>query len=194
MDDKELTKTTTMIPVRLWTVEEYYRMADTGIIGPEERVELIEGQIIPLAAKNPAHSAITGKASDYLKELFSGLALVRIQEPVHLNSRSEPEPDIAVVRIEPRNYINDHPRPEQVFLLIEVSDSTLNFDLKNKSIIYAKAQIFNYWVIDVRAQRVFVFQEPEAKRYQQETVWGKNGILTVTAFPDIPILVENFFP
>lgn len=178
---------------RLWSVEEYHRMADSGILGPEERVELIEGQIIPMAAKNPPHSAITKQTADYLREILAGVADIRIQEPVHLSSRSEPEPDIAIVRIDPRNYIDHHPLPVEVFLLIEVADRTLKFDCKTKAALYAKAGIADYWVIDVKEQQVFVFREPGTKTYQQETVWRKNAVLRLSAFPDILVLVENFF-
>lgn len=179
---------------RLWTVEEYYQMAEAGILGPEERVELIEGHIIPMAAKNPPHSAITKHTADYLRDLVKGVADIRIQEPIHINSHSEPEPDIAVVRTAPRNYVDRHPTPEEVFLIIEVADSTLNFDRKNKAAIYAKAQIADYWVIDVRQKQIFVFREPTPIKYQHETVWDANTALVILQFPHIPILVKNFFP
>lgn len=169
-------------------------MTEAGILSPEERVELIEGHIVSMAAKNPPHSAITKYTADYLRDLVKGVADIRIQEPIHINSHSEPEPDIAVVRTDPRNYVERHPTPEEVFLIIEVADSTLNFDRKNKAAIYANAQIADYWVIDVRQQQVFVFREPTPKKYQYETVWDVNTTLVMLQFPAIPVLFKNFFP
>lgn len=179
---------------RLWTVEEYHRMAEAEILHPEERVELIEGEIITMAAKNPPHSAITKTTADYLRNLLEGLADIRIQEPIYLNQYSEPEPDIAVVRIDPRNYIDHHPRPEEVFLLLEVAETTLLFDRKRKAASYAKAQIADYWVIDVKQEQVFVLRQPGANTYQQESVWDKNATLSLIAFPNISVSLEKFFP
>lgn len=92
-----------------WTVQDYYRMSNLGVLKPDERTELIDGEIFLMAVKNPPHSAITKTASDYLRDLLRGKADVRIQEPVHLSDCSEPEPDIVLVRIKPRNYIERHP-------------------------------------------------------------------------------------
>lgn len=169
-------------------------MANKGILNPEERVELIEGVIMPMAAKKPPHSAITQSASDYLRELFLGMALVRVQEPIYLNSRSEPEPDIAIVRHDVRRYIDHHPTPEEVLLVVEVADRTLSFDCKRKVKLYSQAGIADYWVIDVKQQRVFVFRELADKTYQQETVWSKDAVVRAVAFPDIAVSLTRFFP
>ena len=184
----------TTIKQRLWTVEEYHRMVDTGILAPDERVELLEGQIVLMDAKKPLLSAITQWTADYLKTLLAGVADIRIHEPIHLNFCSEPEPDIAVVQLDSRNYFDYHPRPEEVFLVIEVADSTLKFDCKNKAALYAKAGIADYWVVDVSQQQVFVFRDPGTKTYQQEAIWDKNVVLTLVAFSNIPIVIERFFP
>ncbi len=106
----------TQTRVRLWNVDEYHRMLETGIITADERVELIDGQVIPMSAKNPPHAATTLCASDYLKRWRSPpqaslaeVALIRVQDPIQLSQYSEPEPDIAVVRIDARKYIAHHP-------------------------------------------------------------------------------------
>lgn len=180
--------------LKLFTVDEYYQMSALGILPVDERTELLDGEILLMAAKNPPHSAITKTTADYLRELVSSLADIRVQEPVHLSWRSEPEPDIAVVRIDERNYIDHHPTPDEVFLVIEVADATLNFDRKRKAASYSKAKINDYWVIDVKDEQVFVFREPGAKTYQQQTVVSKGAVLNAIAFPDIQISVERFFP
>jgi len=91
-------------------------------------------------------------------------------------------------------YSDHHPYPEKVLLLIEVADTTLNFDLKRKAVSYARAGIANYWVIDIKGKQVFLFREPGAKTYQQQTVCDKDATLTLLAFPDVPVKVQNFLP
>lgn len=182
----------TQSPSRLWTVDEYHRMAETGILKAEERVELIEGQIVPMSPKKPPHSAITQRAANYLRETLTGLAYIRVQEPIHLSSHSEPEPDIAVVQIYPDDYNDHHPLPGEVFLVIEVADSTLAYDLRNKAAMYAKAKIVEYWVVDVNGQRVFVKRNP-AGAYQQETVLERDATIKLLAFPDVTVVFERFF-
>ena len=104
-------------------------MSDKGILKPDERTELLDGHVISMAAKKPPHSIVNQLAGDYLKQVLSGQAVVRTQEAVHLNAKSEPEPDIAVVQLPLTRYSDHHPYPEEVLLLIEVADTTLNGSL-----------------------------------------------------------------
>ena len=180
---------------RLFSVAEYHRMSDKGIFQPDERVELLNGKIIAMAAKKPPHSLVTQCVSDYLKELlqFPGIALVRTQEPIHLDSRSEPEPDIAVVRLPLLQYEDHHPYPGEIYLVIEVADTTLHYDRRTKASAYAEAGIPDYWVIDVK-ERIHTFREPGTKKYQYEKVYDKSAKLALVAFPDIKVIVHRFFP
>ena len=184
----------TQTRVRLWNVDEYHRMFETGIITPEERVELIEGQVIPMSAKNPPHAATTLCASDYLKRLLAEVALVRVQDPIQLSQYSEPEPDIAVVRIDSRKYIDHHPAPNEVFLLIEVADTTLEADRKQKAPLYAKARIAEYWILDVNQHQVYVFREPDLAIYNQELILEENVSISLIAFPEIEVQISKLFP
>lgn len=184
----------TTTQIKTWTVQDYYRMSKAGVLKPDERTELIDGKIFLRAAKNPPHSAITKTAADYLRNLLREKADVRIQEPVHLGDRSEPEPDIALVRIEPRNYIERHPIPSEIFLIIEVADTTLNFDRKVKAAIYARSGIADYWIVDVNGERVFVFRRPDSEKYLEKTVFEKIGVLNPLAFPETAIDFCRFFP
>lgn len=184
----------TTTQLKTWTVQDYYRMSKAGVLKPDERTELIDGKIFLMAAKNPPHSAITKTAADYLRNLLREKADVRIQEPVHLGDRSEPEPDIALVRIEPRNYIERHPIPSEIFLIIEVADTTLNFDRKVKAAIYARSGIADYWIVDVNGERVFVFRRPDSEKYLEKTVFEKNGVLNPLAFPETAIDFCRFLP
>jgi Uma2 family endonuclease len=150
----------TATDVRLWTVNEYRRLTETGILDPDERVELIDGQIVSNNSKNPPHAATNLSAGDYLRTLLAGLALIRIQNPVTLSANSEPEPDIAVVQIDPRLYQDFHPAPANILLLVEVADTTLETDRNRKARAYAKAGIADYWILDVNTRQVYVFREP----------------------------------
>jgi Uma2 family endonuclease len=185
----------TATDVRLWTVNEYRRMTETGILDPDERVELIDGQIVSMSPKNPPHAATNLCAADYLRNLLAGLALIRIQDPVTLNANSEPEPDIAVVQIDPRLYQDFHPAPCNILLLVEVADTTLETDRNRKARAYAKAGIADYWILDVNSRRqVYVFREPVGENYRQETIFDEDGILSMLAFPEKEIQVGRLFP
>lgn len=135
----------TTTQIRLWTVEEYHRMAETGILSPEEKVELIEGQIIKMISQLPPHATTVNCASDYLRELLALRATVRVQLPVTLKPtkepESKPEPDIAIVQPPARRYRDHHPLPAEIFLIVEVADTTLEADQKKKATMYAKAGI-----------------------------------------------------
>ncbi|MCC5663011.1 Uma2 family endonuclease [Nostoc sp. CHAB 5784] len=191
----------TQTKVRLWNVDEYHRMLETGIITEDERVELINGQVIPMSAKNPPHAATTLCASDYFKRWRSPpqaslaeVALVRVQDPIQLSQYSEPEPDIAVVRIDARKYINHHPAPNEIFLLIEVADTTLDTDCKQKAPLYANAGIADYWILDVNQRQVFVFCEPLLEGYNQQLILQEDATLSLIAFPEIKIHISQLFP
>jgi len=184
----------TVTDLRLWTVDEYRRMTETGILNPDERVELIDGQIISMSAKNPPHAATNLCAADYLRSLLAGLALIRIQDPIALSYNSEPEPDIAVVQIDPRLYQDFHPAPDNIFLLIEIADTTLETDRRRKAPAYAKAGITDYWILDVNMRQVYVFREPGETNYRQETVFNEDEVLSMLAFPEIEVQISQLFP
>lgn len=184
-----------MLPTKakLWTVDDYHRMVKTGVLTENDRVELLEGQVIEMNPQLPPHAATTQRAFRYLDRLLETLAYVRMQLPVTLKPKSEPEPDIAVVRIDANEYGDRHPTPEDIFLIIEVADSTLLGDRQQKALIYAKAGIADYWILDVNAKQVYVFQEPTPEGYQQEAIVVANTVLSPVAFPDISIPLNQLF-
>ncbi len=177
---------------RLWTVEEYHQIIDAGILTPEDKVELLDGKIIQMSPQKPPHSGTTQRASDYLKLILALKAHVRTQLPITLSS-SEPEPDIAVVEIDPGAYGNHHPSSREIFLLIEVSYSTLDFDCKQKAAIYAKENIREYWVLDIIERQVYVYQNPSQSGYQQKTIFNVDDAITLLAFPQIEVCFSELF-
>ncbi|MBV9386862.1 MAG: Uma2 family endonuclease [Chroococcidiopsidaceae cyanobacterium CP_BM_ER_R8_30] len=184
----------TLPTARLFTVDEYCRMSDLGILSSEERTELIDGEVIAMAAQNPPHVTCTQLAYDYLSDLLKQKAFVRIQAPLWLSARSLPEPDIAIVRPPRERYYESHPRAEDVFWLIEVSDATLQYDLNKKSKLYAKANIQEYWVIDAVGRQIYMHQNPHRGVYREKNKFHETDVQRNLAFPDISIHLARFFP
>ena len=179
---------------KLWTVEEYHRMMDAGILTEDDKVELLNGRIVQMSAQTPPHAGTTQRASDYIKERLAAQAHVRMQLPITL-ATSEPEPDIAIVRIDAGAYGDHHPNASEIFLLIEVSYSTLQIDIEEKALIYARANISDYWVLDVAEREAYIFRNPTPDGYQSEIILPDNGVVAPLAFPEIEIpLSELFFP
>ncbi len=177
---------------RLWTVEEYHQMIDAGILTTEDQVELLDGKIIQMSPQKPPHAGTTQRASDYFKLILAGQAHIRTQLPITLSS-SEPEPDVAVVEIDPGAYGNHHPSSSEIFLLIEVSDSTLDFDCTEKAVIYAKENIREYWVLDIIQGQVYVYRNPSKTGYQQKTIFNVDNAIRLLAFPQIEVCFSELF-
>jgi len=191
---KAMQNTETTLKLRLWTVEEYHRMADAGIFSADERVELLEGKIIWMIAKGTAHCSAVGRTDYLLKNRLGNRAWVSIQDPVKLNERSEPEPDIAVVKVDPLDYADHHPTPSEVYLIIEVADSSFKLDCETKGKAYSKAGIIDYWVLNVIGRQLHVFREPTEDGYQSEVIVEEDGIISPLQFPDLSIAVLEMLP
>ncbi|MBW4476081.1 MAG: Uma2 family endonuclease [Tolypothrix brevis GSE-NOS-MK-07-07A] len=186
--------TDTTLNLRLWTVADYHRMAETGILDEDERVELLEGKIIWMSAKGTAHRSAVGRTDYLLKNRLANRAWVSIQEPIKLNDRSEPEPDVAVVQIDPLDYADHHPTPSEVYLIIEVADSSLKFDCETKAKAYAQAAIADYWVLDVVARQLHVFREPNEEGYQSKVILGEDARISPLQFAELQIAVLEMLP
>ena len=184
----------TSTKVRLWTVDEYHRLIETGILTTDEKVELLEGQIIQMSPQRPPHAATIQCASDYLRDLLSLRATIRVQLPITLLPNSEPEPDIAVVHVDYHKYFDHHPAPDEIFLLVEVAKTTLKSDRIAKASTYAKAKIPEYWVLDVQERQVHVFRDPVGEAYKQETTLNKDTTISTIAFADINVSLNQLFP
>ena len=181
------------LPQRRWTVDEYHRMVAAGILTSRDRVELLDGQIIEMVPQEPPHASTTSSFGNDFVVLFAGKAWVRQQLPITIAPNSEPEPDIAVVKIDSKRYCDRHPTPEDVYLLIEVADSTLNYDRTRKVKAYAKARIWEYWIVDVNQRQLLVFREPQADTYQVEQVLGVTDAIAPLSFPEITVQLANLF-
>lgn len=183
---------TTAAEIRSLSVQDYHRMMAAGILAADERVELIEGQLYIMAAKGTAHSAAVTRMGRVLSQRLAGRALLRFQDPVQLNDFSEPEPDVAIVQIDPLDYEDHHPQPAEIFWLIEVADTTLQRDREIKAPAYGRAEIREYWILDVQQRSLFVFRSPGPEGYGTEQTLSEQDEISPLAFPDCIIQVKAF--
>jgi Uma2 family endonuclease len=171
-----------------WSLEDYHRIIETGILS-DRAVELLEGEIVQMSPEGPLHTFTNHEIAKYLRQLLDGLAEVREAHPITLDN-SEPEPDLAVVHLPNTNYITHHPYPPEIYLLIEISNSTLTDDLERKKQIYARNGIAEYWVIDLQNRKLWVFRNPENNNYLKVTE-VKIGTIDLVTFPNIAIDVNK---
>ena len=147
------------------TVDQYYRMAEAGILKEDDRVELIEGEIIDMPPIGIDHAYFVNRLTSLFIQSVGLQANVSSQNPIRLNSRSDPQPDIALLRYRDDFYRHAHPRPEDMILLVEVSDTTLRYDTEVKLPLYARHEIPEVWIVDLEHQRLEVFRRPEEGVY-----------------------------
>jgi Uma2 family endonuclease len=178
--------------LRSLSVQDYRRMVEAGILAADERVELIEGQLYLMAAKGTAHSAAVTRIDRVLSQRLAGRALLRFQDPVQLSDFSQPEPDVAVVHLHPLDYEDHHPTPPEIFLLIEVADSTLRRDRDLKVPVYGRSGIPEYWILDVQERCLYVFREPGELGYGLEQRLSEQEAIAPLSFSDCLIQVSEF--
>jgi Uma2 family endonuclease len=178
-------------PRRLFTAEEFERMAGAGIFGPEERLELIDGEIVEMSPVGPGHGA---SIACLTKRFILGLgdrAVVWIQSSAVVALRSVPQPDLALLR--PRSYRRANPRPDDILLVVEVADSSLRYDRRRKVGLYAVAGIQKYWVVGVEREWVEVHRAPEGQVYRDVRRVPLGDTVAPLSFPDLVIPVADIF-
>ena len=146
---------------RRFTVDEYNRMSELGILTATEHTELVNGEIITMIAKGFAHASAVLRTQECFQEALGRRIFVRAQDPIRLSNHSEPEPDIVIAARDPLAYSTHHPSPDEILLVIEVADSSLKYDLKTKAPLYAAAGIKEYWILDVMERQLYTFRQPK---------------------------------
>jgi Uma2 family endonuclease len=174
--------------VAKWTVDEYHRMIAAGILD-NRRVELLQGEIVEMSPEGEPHAYFSSEAGVYLIQLLGDRAMIRSGKPITLPNQSEPEPDIAVVQRLGREYLEHHPYPENIFWLIEYSDSTLDKDLETKSKVYAEVKIREYWVVNLQKRQLVVCRDPQDGQYASKSTLTI-GTVYPLAFPDIAVSID----
>jgi Uma2 family endonuclease len=176
------------VTIAKWTLEEYHRMIQTGILD-DRQVELLRGEIVEMAPEGEPHAYSRNEAGEYLTRLLGDRAKVRQDSPITLPNNSEPEPDIAVVQNLGREYRSHHPYPENIFWIIEYSQSSLSKDLEIKSKIYAEVNIPEYWVVNLNELHLVVFREPKKGEYSSKKILT-SGTIQPLAFLDVAISIN----
>jgi Uma2 family endonuclease len=173
-------------PHRL-TVDDYYRMAEAGVLSPDDRTELIEGEIVDMAPIGSTHADVVRVLNQRLVRSFGDAGVVSVQLPVRLSTRSEPQPDLAVLRPRPAGYRRAHPTADDVVLLIEVSDSTLRYDLDVKARLYATHGVVEYWVVDLVENRVWRHRKPRGTQYTERVEIATGALALPDALGEISV-------
>ncbi len=177
--------------VRLLTVREFHQMFELGILDDEERLELLEGQIVRMAARGTGHVVVVKHLSDLWEASLGTQILVRAQDPVILSDRTAPEPDLALVVPPLTRYRDRHPTPSDIYLLVEVADTAPNKDCGLKASLYARAGIADYWVLDLNARQLHVFRQPGTEGYQSRAILENGDAIAPLAFPHAIVTVAE---
>jgi Uma2 family endonuclease len=182
---------TTAVPIAHFSLEDYHRMIETGILATR-RVEFIEGLIVEMPPEGTEHTYFEENLAKKLARLTEGRAYVRENKPVTL-STSEPEPDIVIAQLPRSQYIEHHPYPENILLLVEVSKSTLNYDTSVKKKIYSQENIPEYWVVDVKGRKLIVHRSPLSGDYREQVELLSGAKIAPLAFPDLELKISDIF-
>lgn len=182
---------TTAVPQRLYTVEEFDRMLDSGMLDPDDRFELIEGRLVRREPVNPPHASIMARLTKRLERRLGDQVLIWNQLPFLAGPRSKPFPDAALVRFREDYYRSGLPVPADVVAVVEVSDAMLRIDRGPKLRLYAKAGIPEYWIVNVKKNTIEVHRDRHDLGYGSPTVARKGSSVAFAAFPDVTFSVEE---
>ena len=174
---------------RLFTVEEYHRMAEAGILHEDDRVELIEGKIIQMAAIGSRHAACVKRLVKLFVREVGDSGVVGAQDPIILPDRSEPEPDVTVLRPRDDFYAAGHPVPQDVLLLIEVSDTCLEYDREIKLPLYARVGIPEVWIVDLAGGEILAYSRPVSGSYEEVSLARPGDRISPQVLPDLLVSV-----
>lgn len=184
--------------LKRWTVGDYHRLSDLGLLDRQERTELIAGQITLMAAKGTPHVTALHLLANILRDRLGNQALIRTQDPIQLDDFSEPEPDLVVVRGNILDYAQQHPRPQDIDLIVEIADSTLKQDCEIKDKLYAQAGIADYWVLAVKSRQLHIFRKPIATGYNigytEHLILSEPNQASPLAFTEIAIALSSILP
>ena len=179
---------------RRFTVAEYYAMAEAGILARDERVELLDGDVITMPPIGDWHASKVMRINNSVLPTVQGRAIVSVQGPVRLDDSSEPEPDVMLLRWRDDFYEGGHPGPADVLLLIEVSDTTVDYDRGAKLAAYAAAGIPEVWITSRRDRRIESYADPTGDEYATVRYYGAGESISPRAFPDVVLQVDQIIP
>lgn len=185
---------TVLLQTRRFTVEEFHRMVEAGILAEDDRVELLDGEIVEMTPIGPAHAECVRRLDSILHSQVGHRAIVSVQNAVQLDERSELYPDVAMLRPMAGGYGKRHPGPADVLLVIEVADTTVESDRSHKIPRYAQAGILEVWLIDLRAEQVEVFRQPAPGGYQLTRSQRRGDRIELHGLSGLAVLVSEILP
>ena len=174
-----------------FTISQYHQMSEAGILSENDKVELINGEIIEMSPIGRRHTACVNRLNSVFSQLLGKKVIVAVQNPILLNNLSEPEPDIALLKPRTDFYESGHPQPQDIFLLIEVADSSIEYDRDVKIPLYASSGITEVWLVDIYQQVIIVYRYPSENGYRDIQTLSRGEKLSISAFPENNLLVDD---
>jgi Uma2 family endonuclease len=174
-----------------FTVEEYHRMAEVGLLGEDDRIELLDGEIVDMSPVGAQHAACVKRLGKLLSRVIGDDAMLGVQDPVRLDDTTEPIPDVSILKTRSDFYASSHPTPADVLLLIEVADSTLPVDRRVKVPLYARAGIPEVWVVNLQQETVEVYSQPGGGAYKVVSTAQRGQAIPLSGFAGVEIHVDD---
>jgi Uma2 family endonuclease len=175
---------------KLFTVEEYHLMTKAGIISDSDRVELIEGEIVQMASIGTRHAGCVNRINRLFCRLPEDIVIVTVQNPIKLSGKTEPQPDLVLLQPRADYYDTAHPMPSEVFLLVEVAESTIDYDRDVKIPIYSRSLIQEVWLFDLVAECLEVYRQPTPNGYSLMQKFWRGQKVSPLAFPQLEVSLD----
>ena len=179
---------------RRFNADEYEQMGRAGILGEDDRVELLDGEIVEMTPIGLRHADCVNRLARGLVLAFDEVAVVLVQNPIRLSDRSEPQPDLALVRRQSDLYASSHPTPTDILLIVEVADTSVESDRRVKVPLYARGGILEVWLIDLNQETVTAYRDPRRGGYRTAQVARRGDELAPITFPDRAIAIADILP
>jgi Uma2 family endonuclease len=176
-----------------FTVTDYARMRETGILSEDDRVELLDGEVRVMSPIGPIHAAIVKRLNSLLNRLLPDTVILSVQDPIQLNDFSEPQPDLAILQYRDDFYAQAHPVADDVLLVIEVSDTTVDYDRDEKLPRYAQANIAEAWLIDINNFTVEQYLQPRNGKYLVKKLVERGDIISAQSIAPLHLAVDHIF-
>jgi Uma2 family endonuclease len=176
---------------RRFTVDEYQRMAEVGVLSEDDRVELLDGEIVQMSPIGVPHASGVDRVAEIFRQRLGARVNIRIQGPIVLDRFSQPQPDVTILARSPNFYGSGHPRPRDVLLVIEVMVSSRSYDRTLKLPLYAKAELAEVWLVDLKSARVDVHRRPALRGYREHHTYARGRTIIPLAFPRLRMRVNE---
>ncbi|NEQ24827.1 MAG: Uma2 family endonuclease [Microcoleus sp. SIO2G3] len=176
---------------RKFTVKQYHQIAEAGILTEDDRVELIRGEIVEMSPIGRHHAACVDRLNEMFILRLAQATIVRVQNPVELDDNSEPQPDLVLLRRRTDFYEAGHPQPEDILLLVEVADTTVEADRNVKIPLYANSRISEVWLVDLNAQCLEVYRQSFENGYQIIQKYYRGQSVAIDAFPEVSFTIDE---